>query len=75
MDHGLGRMLAQRVEHAHRALDVGVHRVERRIEAGAREALGGEVEDVVGLGLHHDVADRHGVAQVAVLQEDPVARR
>ena len=73
MDDRLGRVLLQRVEHAHRALDVGVHGVERCVEAGARKALGGEMEDVVRLGVGHDVLDRHRVAQVAVEQRDAVA--
>jgi len=47
--------------------------VERCVEAGAREALGGEMEDVVGLGVGHDVLDRHRVAQVAIEQRDSVA--
>ena len=48
-------------------------RVERRVEAGARKALRGEVEDVVRPGVGHDVLDRHRVAQVAVEQRDAVA--
>ena len=73
MNDRLGRMLLQRIEDAHRALDVGVHGVERCIEAGAREALGGEMEDVVRLGVGHDVLDRHRVAQVAIQQRDTIA--
>src|SRR5216684_6333785 len=73
MDDRLGRMLLQRIEDAHRPLDIGVQGVERCVEAGARKALSGEMEDVVRLGVGYDILDRHRVAQVAIEQRDTVA--
>jgi hypothetical protein len=73
MHDGLRAGRADRLEHARRALDVGVVGVERRLEAGAREALGGKMEDVVGPRLAHDVLHRQRVAQVAVEKEHAVA--
>ena len=73
VDDRLGHVLLQRIQYAHRALNVRVHRVEWRIEARARKALCGEVEDIVRLCLRHDSLNGQRIAQIAVEQRNPVA--
>ena len=64
---------AHRLEQAERAEGVAVGRVLRRLEADLHVALGGEVVDLVRLGLLHDADEVGGVGEVAVVHEEAAA--
>ena len=61
---------AHRLEQAQRAERVGVGRVLGGLEAHQHVRLGGQVVDLVGLGLLHDADQVGGVGQVAVVHEE-----
>src|SRR5262249_15218793 len=74
MNDRLWSVLLQGIQHPHRALDVGVQSVDWRIEARTWKALRGEVEDIVGFGLGHGIANGQAVPKIDVEKIDPLLR-
>ena len=72
MCHRIGLQHAQRIEHARRTLDIRVKRIERRVEASARETLRCEMENIIRLRLADHVLNRERIAQIAIEQMDAI---
>ena len=66
---------AQRLEHVQRADAVDLGGVRRHVETDVHVTLCGQVVDLVGTDPGEKVEHAGGVGDVAVVQEDPRARR